>query len=166
MRPDGCVAKLEIMKDASIIPPALWSYEDMREIPTPRTTPHLLQNSQEQRKRIQNTIEKQHPYRCKFTWRRNKETPKIITLPDFPSDKLLTRDARKLRGVERLLHPMEAASRGLFENEKFVYGCFQCFGHVVRQLQRGVVFALLHVDYSLPPHADLSRQRARFILSY
>jgi hypothetical protein len=40
LKPGGCVAKLEIMKDASIIPPALWSYEDMREIPTPRTTSH------------------------------------------------------------------------------------------------------------------------------
>jgi len=67
MKPGGCVAKLEIMKDASIIPRALWSYKDIREIPTPRTTPHRPQNSQEQQKRIQNTIEKQHPHGIKFT---------------------------------------------------------------------------------------------------
>jgi len=40
MKPGGCVAKLKTMKDTSITPRALWSYEDMREIPTPRTTPH------------------------------------------------------------------------------------------------------------------------------
>ena len=60
-------------------------------IPMPSSAPDRHHNSQEQWKHIQRTDEKQHINGKWFTQRRNCVTPKIITLPEFPSDKLLTR---------------------------------------------------------------------------
>jgi len=70
----GCPITLRIKVVRTTNPPDMYigianslAYEDMREIPTPRSTPNRPQNSQEQSKRIQNTSEKQHPHRSEFT---------------------------------------------------------------------------------------------------
>jgi len=61
-------------------------------IPTPRPTPDRPQNSQGQPKHLQKTDEKQPPTQTRITQRRNSVKPKIITPPESPSDKLLTRE--------------------------------------------------------------------------